>query len=451
MRFAEIYRMLENYFFLALIIVLVFALVFIILRKSNHSLQISKLLIYCLLIGYLIMVIGVTFLNRGSESFGGINLTPFSSYKEAWYQFDVRHFQFVILNICMFIPLGILLPFVHRSFRRIYWTLGAGLLCTLFIECFQLITKFGMFELDDIFNNVLGTLIGYCLVMMIVSLKEKKVKRFFAYISPILVVILSFVSMLVVYEMKEFGNLNFMPIHKNDLSKSEITYLMDVRDQRTKAIVYKAPNYSKSQADQFVEQFLDAPASDMEIIRYDRETVYWLHGEPGYNIWFDHLDGSYNYSDFSSFDEIQPIDGEIEKIEAQLANMNILVPNEATLEKRETGVYVWTVNQERKGHHLLDGTLQITYYEDDTIKDVNNQLVIYEKVKDVDIKSEQEALDELLKGNFAYDSITTSINTIEIQEISLRYYLDTKGFYQPVYEFTSIINGEQRIIMIPAI
>src|SRR5699024_10940969 len=204
MRFAEIYRMLENYFFLALIIVVVFALVFIILRKSNHSLQISKLLIYCLLIGYLIMVIGVTFLNRGSESFGGINLTPFSSYKEAWYQFDVRHFQFVILNICMFIPLGILLPFVHRGFRRIYWTLGAGLLCTLFIESFQLITKFGMFELDDIFNNVLGTLIGYCIVMMIVSLKEKKVKSFFAYISPILVVVLSFVSMLVVYEMKEF-------------------------------------------------------------------------------------------------------------------------------------------------------------------------------------------------------------------------------------------------------
>ncbi len=34
---------------------------------------------------------------------------------------------------------------------------------------------------------------------------------------------------------------------------------------------------------------------------------------------------------------------------------------------------------------------------------------------------------------------------------SIEYMMDTKGFYQPVYSFTSIIDGNEYSIIIPAI
>lgn len=40
---------------------------------------------------------------------------------------------------------------------------------------------------------------------------------------------------------------------------------------------------------------------------------------------------------------------------------------------------------------------------------------------------------------------------IEVGRVSMGYMLDTKGFYQPVYNFDVIVNGEKMLIQIPAI
>lgn len=40
---------------------------------------------------------------------------------------------------------------------------------------------------------------------------------------------------------------------------------------------------------------------------------------------------------------------------------------------------------------------------------------------------------------------------MEIEDIILSYMLDTKGFYQPIYNFISKVNGENIIISIPAL
>ena len=58
----------------------------------------------------------------------------------------------IILNICMFIPLGFLLPFLDKF--KIWWkNYLVGLATTLIIELLQLVTHRGIFEIDDIINN----------------------------------------------------------------------------------------------------------------------------------------------------------------------------------------------------------------------------------------------------------------------------------------------------------
>jgi len=118
MRLQEILGIVKEYFFLALTAVIVLGIVFILgyyfvykkLFKGKGSLSKKQFILGGMFTGYIIMVIGVTFLNRGSEYHGRMDLSFFSSYREAWYSFSVRLWQFEYLNIFMFVPFGILFP-----------------------------------------------------------------------------------------------------------------------------------------------------------------------------------------------------------------------------------------------------------------------------------------------------------------------------------------------------
>ena len=231
MRLQEIIGIVREYFFLALIAVIVLGIIFflgyfIVYKKligGKKSLPKKQLLLVGLFISYVIMVIGVTFLNRGSNYQGGMELSFLSSYREAWYSFSVRHWQFVLLNIFMFVPFGILLPLLHSRFQKAIWTIGAALLFTLSIESFQLVTGYGIFEVDDLFNNLLGAIIGYGIIMGFITIKGKGLKRSFFYFSPLLLVVILFGSMFTYYHFKEFGNLSIMPIHRTDMTQATNT------------------------------------------------------------------------------------------------------------------------------------------------------------------------------------------------------------------------------------
>ena len=141
-------------------------------------------------IGYVIMVIGVTFLNRGSNYQGGMDLSLFSSYREAWYSFSARHWQSLYLNIFMFIPFGILFPLLHPRLRKASMDNRDAALFTLLIESVQLLSGYGIFTVDDLFNNLLGAIIGYGITMGFINIKEKGIKQSFFYFSPLLLVII---------------------------------------------------------------------------------------------------------------------------------------------------------------------------------------------------------------------------------------------------------------------
>lgn len=63
-------------------------------------------------------------------------------------------------NIVLFIPVGFLFPVVVNR-KKWYAVFASGLVFSLLIECIQLVTKRGCFDLDDILFNVIGEMIGY--------------------------------------------------------------------------------------------------------------------------------------------------------------------------------------------------------------------------------------------------------------------------------------------------
>lgn len=463
MRLQELIGIVREHFFLALIAVIILGIIFfigyfILYRKlfgGKRRLLKKQLLFGGLFTGYVIMVIGVTFLNRGSNYQGGMGLSFLSSYREAWYSFSVRHWQFVLLNIFMFVPFGILLPLLYSSFKRAIWTIGAAFLFTLSIESFQLITGYGIFEIDDLFNNLLGAIIGYGIIMGFITLKRKGLKRAFFYFSPLLLVLISFGSMFTYYYIKEFGNLSIVPIHRTNMTQATTTIDVQLNDNRITVPVYKAPSYTKDAADEYVIDFfkkMNLDTLNMEVISYQNESIYWIGDERSHNISFRFLDGSYDYTDFSSFDEDKELkDVDEETLKENLTKFGIDILQDSHFQKVDTGIYQWTVDKKAIENQLIDGSLTVNYYSDDTVKRIDNQLITYDKVRDIQIKSEQEAYKEILDGKFQHYSENKMIETLHIYKVEVSYYLDSKGYYQPVYAFYSTVDGMDMTILIPGI
>lgn len=463
MRLEEIIGIVKEYFFLALLAVMVLGIIFSIgyfilyrkLYRGKRRLSKKKLLFGGLFTGYVIMVLGVTFLNRGPNYQGGMDLSLFTTYQEAWYGFSVRHWQFVLLNIFMFVPFGILLPLLNPRFQRSIWTIGAALLFTLSIESVQLITGYGNFEVDDLFNNLLGAIIGYGIIKGSITMNEKGIKQSFFYFSPLLLVIISFGSMFTHYHFKEFGNLSIVPIHRIDMTQATTTIDVQLKDNRMTVPVYKAPSYTKAYAEEFALDFFNRmhlDTSNMEVIAYPDENIYWIRGEKSYNMSFRLLDGSYSYTDFSNFDEDKtPKDVDEEILQENLTTFGIDVPQDSHFQQVKTGIYEWTIDKKAIGNQLIDGSLTVNYYNDNTVKGIENQLISYDKVRDVQIKSEKEAYEEILDGKFQHYSKNKRIETLHIHKVELDYHLDSKGYYQPVYAFTTTADGMDITIVIPGI
>ncbi|WP_342509664.1 VanZ family protein [Sporosarcina sp. FSL K6-2383] len=406
-------------------------------------------------IGYVIMVIGVTFLNRGSNFQGSMNLSFFTSYREAWYDFSVRDWQFLYLNIFMFVPFGILLPLLHARFRKAGWTIGMAALFTLSIESVQLLTGYGIFEVDDLFNNLLGAIIGYGIIMGFMTIKEKGIKQSLFYFSPLLLVIILSGSMFTYYYLKEFGNLSIVPIHKTNMTQATITMDVQLDDQRRIVPVYKVPSYTKTAANEFVIDFfgeMNLDTFDMEVISYQSEGVYWIRDERSHNIWFRYLDGSYSYKDFSGFDEDKkPKDTDEETLIENITKFGIAIPQDAHFQQVDTGTYKWTVDYKVIDNQLLNGYLLVNYYNDDTVKEIDHRLITYDKVRDIQIKSGQEAYKEVLDGEFKYYAESRGIEALHIEKVEVSYELDLKGYYQPVYAFHGTADGIEMTILIPGV
>ena len=78
----------------------------------------------------------------------------------------VADFKNTILNIILFVPLGIMLPFLWKKYNTLKATAVFGFMMSLSIELLQLFT-YRATDINDLIANTLGTVFGYFLFRMI--------------------------------------------------------------------------------------------------------------------------------------------------------------------------------------------------------------------------------------------------------------------------------------------
>ena len=146
------------------------------LRKKGR-LDKARFIAFIVLIVWSALVMFFTVLGRRSKPGAyGFNLDLFSSYHGLAVENSSSMLISTLLNIMMFIPIGITLCVVLNNKHRFVFSFMIVIGFSLLIETGQLILQCGFFELDDLFNNTLGGLIGI-IICLTVSLICRMIQK----------------------------------------------------------------------------------------------------------------------------------------------------------------------------------------------------------------------------------------------------------------------------------
>lgn len=133
------------------------------IKVKPHPMAVLLFIIYLLFLFYLLFF---------SESYGRTmdsgyryNLELFKEIRRFWENRDDLGWSSVITNlignIVAFAPFGFFLPMLCRAGKNVFGCVILSALFSLAVETVQLYTKVGAFDVDDIFLNAIGGLVGF--------------------------------------------------------------------------------------------------------------------------------------------------------------------------------------------------------------------------------------------------------------------------------------------------
>lgn len=145
-----------------LLLVLGLGTVFFIINEGKKG---AKHVLWLLIGEYLILLLCSTVIFRCYRENAGCNFSFLWSYT-AIQKGRIDMIPVIIMNVVVFVPFGALLSCIS-PFHKWWRVLLFGMSVSLSIEVLQYILHRGFAEVDDIFHNTLGCLIGIMIVAII--------------------------------------------------------------------------------------------------------------------------------------------------------------------------------------------------------------------------------------------------------------------------------------------
>lgn len=149
----------EIVFFIVLFVLVTFILARLVKKKSIF---LSQAVAGDVLFVFVMIVLASTVFTRTPNGMHNYELIPFCSWAEAA-SGNLEYLKEIVLNMILFLPAGLLLPFVFHKKTLVRHAVLFGALCSFIIECSQLFFCRGLFEWDDMIGNSIGTMIG-CII-----------------------------------------------------------------------------------------------------------------------------------------------------------------------------------------------------------------------------------------------------------------------------------------------
>jgi len=437
-------------------------------RGGRRTITVLQFAAAFLLLAWFAVVLALTTFSRGAHFEGWFNFRLFSGYASAWHQWSLSEWQLIVFNMLMFAPLGFLLPLLARGMRRLLPVLVVSLVVTTGIELFQMFTRRGIFELDDLLHNTLGSIAGYLLMSAILDIAERRRLAF----KPIakaaaipLACALLFAGALIVYHAKELGNLSIRPAIAQNMDRVEVVLNAELpTDAGTVSLYYSDRIHNREYGEAMAA--LMARSFDLRLqggMRIDGFNRIWmlLDGEGreytfNYNLpagwwWLSTED------DANGAMTPEQLAERGEHYASWLLESGLLPPNAIFGTQNEDTVR-WDLHPAAEGvtsgnADYAEGFIMIEPSE--TAEQAPHHLFYEMKVnryvRDVDIVSPSEAYKAIRKGRFAIFNDLQPGDRLQVDAYELDYLYDSKGYYQPVYRFQGSVNDSHWEAYVPAV
>ena len=440
----------------ALVCAVILAVCYAVFRRQGRRFPWGKAICAMLYVGWAVVTVFVTLL-RGEPGVRMWNLQLFLAWREAYQRFTLQLWLNVLLNIALFVPPGVLLPLLWKPFRRWYAMLGAGFGCSLFIELMQLFTARGMCDVDDLFTNTLGAMLGWCVSMLFLSLREKS-RAWKRYLALPAAFALALTAIFASYALKPYGNLRDAAVTASDLRAVNWSLAFSPEDGAATAPVYRTQALDNAGADRFAADFAATHGVEFPDVEYYDDTALYMNHSTGDFLNVTLHDGTWEYwigDNTAPVFDVPAQDISETLVREALGGLGFSVPEGAFFALAPSGgegFYdaVFTAEMLPTENGFLHGTLTCDLKtRDDGGAELNrleNGIVPLTPVREEAILSPAQAVDALRAGR-SFDGRQLAEfggETIEILSCTLDYLSDSKGFYQPVYRLALALPGENR-------
>lgn len=422
-----------------------------------------------LLLGWFAVVLMLTTFSRGANFEGWFNFDLFSGYVSAWHQWSLFEWQLILFNMLMFAPLGFLLPLLSARTRRFVTVLLLSLLVTTGIEAVQAVTRRGIFELDDLLHNTLGSLAGFFLVSGILEMIERRkaaVRPIFRALAIPLVFAALYTGAMIVYHTQEFGNLSIRPAMKQHMAGVELTLQTELAAVAEPVSLYASDRihnraYGEEIASLLTRSFGLRQEGGVRIENANR--IWQMRDENGetYSLTYMVASGEWSflsegYGGVGGPFEPAVMDDHRAYFEPWLLESGLLPPN-AAFRVQYDEVLRWELLRSsadiaRGEEDYMSGFMLLTPAEDGLApNELNYYMQANRFVRKTAIISPAEAYEAIEQGDFAIYNGLKRGDRLQVSSCELDYVYDSKGYYQPVYRFSGTLNGSSWDALVPAI
>lgn len=352
----------------------------------------------------------------------------------------------------LFAPLGFLLPMIWKRAEAFRTTLLISLGATLLLETMQLLTGTGIFELDDLLHNLIGSLFGYFLAMLLLSaLRERKIRA----ISVVRMLLIPCVTGAILggaicaYAIQPYGNMPICPAIRQNLSQVEVLLETDLESTEKTMPVYKNMRAGDANYIQQVMNYLadwEGVAFSSWTRREDENKVYPGTTGDGKAVqlnWFVRT-GSWTYTTWKEPAPLSAADAEtLRGLWEERLNSASLLTGDAGFSLQNGNTLRWSIPRENQGGTPRFGIVMMQFDEDLRLCTLYYDLFEHEFWANEEIISSTAAFEQVKRGYFEQYLPFEPGDQLHVNGWLLSYTYDTKGFYQPVYVFSGYINSEE--------
>lgn len=159
--FIKLYALPIYIYVLAFIILIVFWIIMSCVMYKYNKQKVWKIINLVIFIISVMAVLSFTVFRRIPGTNSEVLLNPLELFRRGKEQPET--YRSIFMNIQLFIPFGMSLPFLFRSekiSKNLLVTLLFGLACSVIVETIQFIFAFGQADTADVLCNVIGVFIG---------------------------------------------------------------------------------------------------------------------------------------------------------------------------------------------------------------------------------------------------------------------------------------------------